>query len=104
MSYYKHPDRLPEIEKGEDGGVAFALSWFENVVKRIEHIKPVAVGQSNNLQGNPAPIIYVKDREQGDGREIGLNGEFKTLNVCSNGVPATIQVLVKKETQAQSNT
>jgi hypothetical protein len=95
MSYYNHPERLDPIIRGGDGGIALAASWFENIVKRIEHIKPVAVGQSNGIQtGNDAPVIEVVDREGGDGREIRLNVTKVTLNVCSNGVPATINVLV----------
>lgn len=96
MSYYNHPERLPEIRRnGENGGVAFHVSWFENVVKRIEHIKPVAVGQDNNTQApGTAPIIEVVERPQGDGREIRFNATTATLNVCSNGNPDTITILV----------
>lgn len=101
MSYYNHPDRLPEIKRGDGGGVAFHVSFFENLVKRIEHIKPVAIGQSNNVQGNPTPIIYVKSRDDGDGREVGINAEYRTLNVCSNGTPSTLEVLVRKQEPAQ---
>lgn len=93
-SYYTHPERLPQIERGQDGGVAFHVSWFENVIKRIEHTKPVAVGQSNNVQIGPTPIIQVVERPEGDGREIRFNAVTAVLNVCSNGTPGTITVFV----------
>jgi hypothetical protein len=97
-NYYNHPDRLPQIKRGKSGGAKFHLSWFENVVKRVEHIKPVAVGQDNNTQTG-TPLIKVTDRPNGDGREITLNVATASLNVCSNGVPDSIVILVAPATE-----
>jgi hypothetical protein len=93
-NYYTHPQRLPPIKRGKNNGVAFHVSWFENVIKRIEHIKPVSVGMDNNTQQpNTTPLIEVFERPQGDGREIRFNAVTVALNVCSNGTPAEIVVL-----------
>lgn len=96
MSYYNYPDRLPQVVRGGNGGVGFSVSFFENLVKRIEHIKPVAVGQSGNVQIDE-PIIKVTPREEGDGREIDINAQFVTFTVCSNGMPYSIDILCKKQ-------
>jgi hypothetical protein len=64
--------------------------FFNKLIRRIECTKPLA-----------GSGVAIKQEENGitisiDGIGGGLGGySAKTLNVCSNGVPATITVLAK---------
>jgi len=71
--------RLKEITAGK-----LNLEFFNKIIKRIEGIKPLAGS-------------FLKVVEETDGIRISLdNAEIKELNVCKNGVPDTIKVLVQK--------
>lgn len=91
MSKYSHPNRLPPVPEGK--GAKFYKSWFESVVARIEHIKPLGEGQTDYSSPATGPIECRLKSE--DGVEIIFNGRTEVLNVCSNGQPATITVYVK---------
>lgn len=88
---YSHPDRLPPVPAGK--GAKFHKSWFENVVARIEQLKPLGEGQGDYSSKATGPI-ECRLKEQ-DGVEIIFNAKTQLLNVCSNGQPATIAVYVK---------
>ena len=70
--------RLKEITAGK-----LNLEFFNKIIKRIEATKPLAGG-------------LIKASDEPDGIRISLDGNFQELNVCSNGVPATIKVFVQK--------
>jgi hypothetical protein len=70
--------RLKEISAGK-----LNLEFFNKIIKRIEATKPLAGG-------------LIKASDEPDGIRISLDADFQELNVCSNGVPATIKVFVKK--------
>ena len=92
-SPYQHPDRLPPVPEGK--GAKFHKSWFESVIARIEHTKPLGEGQANYGQRALGPIdCRLKDS---DGVEIVFNAQRYTLNVCSNGSPSTIVVFGPQE-------
>lgn len=69
--------RLKELQ----GASRLALGFFNSLIRRIECTKPLA---GNN--------ITIKQEDDG----IVINSVFTpnvvTLNVCSNGVPATLVV------------
>lgn len=69
------------------GNSRLALGFFNSLIRRIECTKPLA--------GSNITIV-----QRPDGIQInssgGGGGKTITLNVCSNGVPATIQVLAPK--------
>lgn len=70
--------RLKEITAGK-----LNLEFFNKIIRRIEATKPLAGG-----------LISASDEP--DGVRISLDADFQELNVCSNGEPATIKILVKK--------
>lgn len=90
--YYFHPQKLDAIP---GGNVKFPKKWFEKVVKRIEHIKPVQEGGDNSSQ-NTNPLISCTPKAAGDGTEIKFNGSIVTLTVCVDGSPATLKVLTER--------
>jgi hypothetical protein len=89
---YLHPDRLPPVPSGK--GAKFHKSWFESIVARIEHTKPLGEGQSDYSSKGTGPI-ECRLRPGGDGVDILFNAKVATLNVCSNGAPSTITVFTK---------
>lgn len=74
----------------------FPKKWFEKVIKRIEHIKPVPEGGQSTANQKP-PLISVTPLTGGDGTEIKFNGNIVTLTVCIDGSPGTLRVLTQKE-------
>jgi len=66
-----------------EGTSRLALGFFNSLINRIECTKP--------LEGEG---ITVNQEADGSGFTINLDAETVTLNVCSNGVPATIEVYV----------
>jgi len=66
-----------------EGSSRLALGFFNGLINRIECTKP--------LEGDG---ITVTEQADGSGFTISLDAETVTLNVCSNGVPATIDVYV----------
>jgi len=66
-----------------EGSSRLALGFFNSLINRIECTKP--------LEGEG---ITVTQEADGSGFTINLDAETVTLNVCSNGVPATIDVYV----------
>jgi len=78
--------RLTELK----GNCRLALGFFNSIIRRIECTKPIA-GDGITLT------------EKEDGIQISSSGGIAggsgfsevTLNVCSNGAPATITVLAK---------
>lgn len=91
MSDYSHPNRLPPVPEGK--GAKFYKSWFQSVVARIEHTKPLGEGQMDYSSPATGPI-ECRLRAQ-DGVEIVFKGNVVTLNVCSNGQPSTITVYTR---------
>lgn len=77
--------RLTELK----GNCRLALGFFNSIIRRIECTKPIA--------GDGVTIIEKDDGIQisASGGVGGDGGEYSaiTLNVCSNGTPATITVL-----------
>lgn len=67
-----------------EGSSRLAMGFFNSLINRIECTKPLG-GEG----------ITVTQEADGSGFTIKLGGEIVTLNVCSNGVPATIDVYVK---------
>ena len=67
-----------------EGSSRLALGFFNSLINRIECTKPLG-GEG----------ITVTQEADGSGFTIKIGGQPLTLNVCSNGVPATIQVYVK---------
>ena len=69
--------RLVELK----GSSRLALGFFNSIIRRIECTKPIA--------GDGVTLT-----EKEDGIQIAVSASFNvvTLNVCSNGTPATIQV------------
>lgn len=88
--YYFHPQRLGPIP---GGSVKFPKKWFEKVVKRIEHTKPVQEGGGNSPV---VPLISCTQLAGGDGTEVKFNGDVVILTVCVDGSPATLRVLTEK--------
>lgn len=71
--------RLKEITAGK-----LNLEFFNKIIKRIEATKPLG-----------GAFVDIKDEP--DGMRISLKDfEIKELNVCKNGDPDTIKVLVQK--------
>jgi len=73
--------RLNELK----GNSRLALGFFNSLIRRIECTKPLA--------GSNITIVQRADGIQINSSGGGGEGKVITLNVCSNGVPATIQVL-----------
>jgi hypothetical protein len=69
--------RLVELK----GSSRLALGFFNSLIRRIECTKPIA--------GDGVTLT-----EKEDGIQVAVSASFNvvTLNVCSNGTPATIQV------------
>jgi hypothetical protein len=77
--------RLSELK----GSCRLALGFFNSLIRRIECTKPI-----------PGDGVVLTEKE--DGIQIAVSGgsvttaslglQTITLNVCSNGTPATIQV------------
>lgn len=67
-----------------EGTSRLALGFFNGLINRIECTKP--------LEGDG---ILITEEPDGSGFTINLDAETVTLNVCSNGVPDTIDVYVK---------
>jgi len=69
--------RLVELK----GSSRLALGFFNSLIRRIECTKPIA-----------GDGVVLTEKE--DGIQIAVSASFNvvTLNVCSNGTPATIQV------------
>lgn len=69
--------RLVELK----GSSRLALGFFNSIIRRIECTKPIA--------GDGVTLT-----EKEDGIQIAVSASFNvvTLNVCSNGTPAVIQV------------
>jgi hypothetical protein len=67
--------RLSELQ----GSSRLALGFFNSLIRRIECTKPIA--------GDGVALT-----EKEDGIQISTSSKLITLNVCSNGTPATIQV------------
>jgi hypothetical protein len=69
--------RLSELQ----GSSRLALGFFNSLIRRIECTKPIA--------GDGVTLT-----EKEDGIQIAVSASFNvvTLNVCSNGTPAVIQV------------
>jgi hypothetical protein len=93
-NYYFHPQRLDRIPSGS---VKFPKAWFENVIKRIEHTKPVPEGGDTSASPNRKPLIQCKLLPQGDGTEIVFNGDEVTLTVCVDGAPKELKFLTRKQ-------
>lgn len=91
MSDYSHPDRLLPVPRGK--GAKFYKSWFESVIARIEHTKPLGEGQTDYSTPSTGPIECRLRPE--DGVEIVFKGNVVTLNVCSNGQPSIITVYAR---------
>ena len=67
-----------------EGSSRLALGFFNSLINRIECTKP--------LEGEGVTVTQEAD---GSGFTISLASDsVVTLNVCSNGVPATIDVYV----------
>jgi hypothetical protein len=67
-----------------EGTSRLALGFFNSLINRIECTKPI--------EGDG---ILITEEPDGSGFTIDLDAETVTLNVCSNGVPDTIDVYVK---------
>lgn len=68
-----------------EGSSRLAMGFFNSLINRIECTKP--------LEGDG---ITVTQEADGSGFTISASlSNAVTINVCSNGVPATIQVYVK---------
>jgi hypothetical protein len=76
--------REPEL-KELSGASRLAREFFNGLIRRIECTKPTA--------GTGITI-----KEEDNGFKISSTGEYNvvTLNVCSNGSPATLLVLTPK--------
>ena len=70
--------RVPKL-KPLEGTSRLALGFFNSLINRIECTKPTA-GTSISI------------KEEDDGFKVSLSASVVTLNVCSNGVPDTIDV------------
>ena len=68
------------------GDSRLALGFFNSIIRRIECTKPIA-GSNITIQEKSDGIVI---NSTGGGGEI--SGNLVTLNVCSNGIPSTIQV------------
>jgi len=67
-----------------EGSSRLAMGFFNSLINRIECTKP--------LEGDG---ILITEEADGSGFTIMLDdNNIVTLNVCSNGVPATIDVYV----------
>ena len=79
----------PRLQMLPDKDMKLSGEHFRKVVRRIESIVPLA-GYS------------IKTEAVDDGIKLHLDAERVTLNVCSNGVPATLVVsaYVKPKTPA----
>lgn len=83
----RNDKQLDEIPRGK---IKMGKSFFENMRNRVETIRPVA--------GD-----YIKvEEEKGYGLKISGDFDVATLNVCSNGAPATLVVLTEKPKTATS--
>ena len=71
-----------------EGTSRLALGFFNSLINRIECTKP--------LEGDG---ITVTQEADGSGFKISASLSFNsvTMNVCSNGEPVTLQVLVKSD-------
>jgi hypothetical protein len=68
-----------------EGSSRLAMGFFNSLINRIECIKPI--------EGDG---ILITEEADGSGFTIMLDdNNIVTLNVCSNGEPATIDVYVK---------
>lgn len=64
------------------GASRLALGFFNSLINRIESIKPVK-----------GTGVLVAQQANGSGFKISLDdSKIVTINVCSNGTPATIKV------------
>jgi hypothetical protein len=78
------PRNDKELDEIPSGKIKMGKSFFANMRNRVETIRPVA--------GD-----YIKvEEEKGYGLKISGNFDVVTLNVCSNGVPATLVVFAGK--------
>ena len=68
----------PELKEIK-GTSILTKGFFNRLIKRIECTKPLA-----------GTGIAIKEEE--NGTEISLVGEYLRLNVCSNGTPTAISV------------
>jgi len=71
--------REPKLDMLPDKDMKISGDKFRKIVRRIECTVPLA-GYS----------IYTEETD--DGIKLHLDAERVTLNVCSNGVPATLVV------------
>ena len=71
--------REPKLDMLPDKDMKISGDKFRKIVRRIESIVPLA-GYS------------IKTEEVDGGIKLHLDAERVTLNVCSNGVPATLVV------------
>lgn len=77
--------RLTELK----GNCRLALGFFNSIIRRIECTKPIA-GDGITLTEKEDGIQIAVSGGIGGGGGGGLR--TITLNVCSNGTPATIEV------------
>lgn len=86
---------LKELE----GASRLGREFFNKLIRRIESTKPTAgTGIAISEEDNGFKISF--SGSGGGGGGGGGAGSTVILNVCSNGVPATIEVYVKTATTA----
>ena len=73
--------RVPKL-KPLEGDSRLALGFFNNLINRIECTKPTA-----------GSGVTITEEDNGFKISVALS-DTVTLNVCSNGTPATIEVYV----------
>ena len=69
-------------------------SFFNKLIRRIECTKPLA-GSGITIKQEENGILISGGGSGGGGGSVPAGFTTITLNVCSNGVPDTIQVLGK---------
>jgi len=75
--------REPKLDMLPDKEMAISGEKFRKIVRRIESIVPLAG-------------FSIKTEEVDGGIKLHLDAERVTLNVCSNGTPATLVVYTYK--------
>ena len=81
--------REPELKELE-GASRLAKGFFNRLIRRIECTKPIAGSNISIVQQDDGFKI-----DAADGSSVTYSSI--TLNVCSNGAPDTIQVLIPNQ-------
>ena len=84
----------PKLDEYPPAPVKMGYSFFKKLRDRVETIAPIPSTESGGPPEDGVQELIKVEYVNNEGCRISFRGKIETLNVCSNGMPTELKVIV----------